>query len=48
MACLPCLFKSCNNKCGVFNPELVAVFKNIIADVVANTNSSDIPALAIG
>ena len=38
----------CNNKCGVFNPELVAVFKNIIADVVANTNSSDIPALAIG
>lgn len=37
----------CNNKCGVFNPELVTVFKEIIGDIVATDIHTDIPALAL-
>lgn len=37
----------CNNQCGTFNPELIAVFKDIIGEIVANDLHRDIPALAI-
>ncbi len=37
----------CSNQCGVFNPALIDVFKNIIDEIVANDLHQEIPALAI-
>ena len=37
----------CSNQCGVFNPALIDVFKNIIDDIVANDLHQEIPALAM-
>lgn len=38
----------CTNKCGVFNPALIAIFRDVIDEVVAQNLHQDIPALAIG
>ncbi len=37
----------CSNQCGVFNPQLLAVFKSIIGDIVASDLHREIPSLSI-
>ena len=36
----------CTNQCGVFNPELISIFKSIIGEIISQDLPDELPGFA--